>query len=122
MKEEIEMRLIGHLKSNLVPGNNLKNLKNDSKILVNSNRLYWQLSELSRMQKKNDTIQIILEKLQDINDDQKLYVEMSVKDAIECFGDNLTKVPANTFKNIPAVSRVAVGRKRESRVPSKLEY
>lgn len=122
MKEEIEMRLIGHLKSNLVPGNNLKNLKNDSKILVNSNRLYWQLSELSRMRKKNDTIQIILEKLQDINDDQKLYVEMSVKDAIECFGDNLTKVPANTFKNIPAVSRVAVGRKRESRVPSKLEY
>ncbi len=116
------MRLIGHLKSNLVPGNNLKNLKNDSKILVNSNRLYWQLSELSRMRKKNDTIQIILEKLQDINDDQKLYVEMSVKDAIECFGDNLTKVPANTFKNIPAVSRVAVGRKRESRVPSKLEY
>ena len=116
------MRLIGHLKSNLVPGNDLKNLKNDSKILVNSNRLYWQLSELSRMRKKNDTIQIILEKLQNINDDQKLYVEMSVKDAIECFGDNLTKVPANTFKNIPAVSRVAVGGKRESRVPSKLDY
>ncbi|OUQ62102.1 hypothetical protein B5E53_18260 [Eubacterium sp. An11] len=105
------MQFIGYLKSNLVPGNNLKQLEYNSKILVNSNRLYWQLSELSRKKEKNQTIRIILEEIQNINDDQKLYVEMRVKDAIECFGDNLAKVPANTFINIPTMSSVAVSRK-----------
>lgn len=95
------MQLIRYSRSNLVSGDKLKNLNDDKQILVNSNRLYWQLSELRRKNKKKDAIQVILEKLESLNNDQKVYIEMSVKDVKMCFGENLTKVPANTFKNIP---------------------
>lgn len=101
------MRLTEYSKANLVSGDNLKKLKDDSHILVNSNRLYWQLSELSRKKKQSDALQIILEKLENLNNDQKLYVEMSVKDAKMCFGEELVKFPANTFKQIPKVLRTA---------------
>lgn len=94
------MRLIGYSKANLVSGNNLKYLNDDRQILVNSNRLYWQLSELSRKPQKKAAIQIILDKLERLNDDQKVYVEMSVKDAKKCFGENLAKVPINTFRYV----------------------
>lgn len=94
------MRLIGYSKANLVSGNNLKYLNDDSQILVNSNRLYWQLSELSRKPKKKAAMQIILNKLECLNDDQKVYVEMSVKDVKKCFGENLARVPINTFRYV----------------------
>lgn len=94
------MRLIGHSKFQMVSGNNLKNLKDDSPILVNSNRLYWQLSELSRKPKKKAAIKIILDKLERIDDDQKVYVQMSVKDVKNCFGENLSKMPINTFRHV----------------------
>jgi|SRR5699024_12194754 len=94
------MRLIGHSKANLVSGNNLKNLNDNRQILVNSNRLYWQLSELSRKPMEKAAIQIILDKLECLNDDQKVYVEMSVKDVKKCFGENLARVPINTFRYV----------------------
>lgn len=94
------MRLIGYSKANLVSGNNLKYLNDDSQILVNSNRLYWQLSELSRKPKKKAAMQIILNKLECLDDDQKVYVEMSVKDVKKCFGENLARVPINTFRYV----------------------
>ena len=97
------MRLIGCPKSKLVSGNNLKYLKDDSEILVNSNRLYWQLSELSRTPQKKAVIQIILDKLDRLNDDQKVYVQMSVRDVKKCFGENLAKVPINTFRHVGAI-------------------
>ena len=67
---------------------------------MNSNRLYWQLSELSRKPKKKAAMQIILNKLECLNDDQKVYVEMSVKDVKKCFGENLARVPINTFRYV----------------------
>lgn len=52
---------------------------------------------------------MILEKLENLNDDQKLYVEMSVRDVKMCFGENLVKFPANTFKQLPKMLRTANG-------------
>ena len=100
------MGLVRHSGSNLVSGNRVKDFNEDSLILVNSNRLYWQLTELIRMKRESDAIKIILEKLQSLHNDQKVYIKMSVKDVKICFGDNLTKVPANTFKGIPKMSRL----------------
>lgn len=97
--------------SRLVSGNKLKDFSEDSFILVNTNRLYWQLTELVRRKVEKAAIKIILERLESLHNDQKIYIKMSVKDVKICFGDNLTKLPANTFKNIPAAPRAVKNRK-----------
>lgn len=67
-------------------------------ILVNSNRLYWQLSELKRINQNGEEVLILTKNIGRIRDERSMYVPMQVKDVKKCFGMCGYQLPKNTFR------------------------
>lgn len=94
------MPMLSVKREDLLPGDEICKLNENDKVMVNSNRLYWQLSEASRQRKNSRAIRTIIKTLENITNDQALYVVMEVKDIKICFGNNLKNMPINTFRAI----------------------
>lgn len=77
---------------------NVQNLEPEEIILVNSNRIYWQLSELIRLKRNQQGIDILIKKIHGIKDEKEMYIPMQVEDVKICFRQYRGKIPLNTFK------------------------
>lgn len=94
------MPMLNLKKEELLSADEICKLDETTKVMVNSNRLYWQLSEASRQKRNTHAIRTIMKTLKNITNDQELYIKMDVKDIKICFGNNLDKMPINTFRAI----------------------
>lgn len=73
----------------------------EEEILVNSNRIYWLLSEVIKKEddatQKSKIVKQLNEKIEKITDEWALYVPMKVVEVKECFGSLISQMPRNTF-------------------------
>lgn len=86
------------LREKLLRWNEIEKLDESSTILVNSNRLYWQLSELMRKEGRQNEVRILTKNIKKIKDERSMYVPMKVEDVISCFGMCSNELPRNTFR------------------------
>ena len=86
------------LREKLLRWNEIEKLDESSTILVNSNRLYWQLSELMRKEGRQNEVRILTKNIKKIKDERSMYVPMKVEDVISCFGVCSNELPRNTFR------------------------
>ena len=83
----------------------LDDLYSDSDvILVNSNRIYWRISEVGRKMKntneKEHIISTLTQKLTDSCNDQSMYIPMQISAIKECFKNSQDLLPLNTFVKV----------------------
>jgi hypothetical protein len=84
-------------KQNMIGWTHVKQMNEDDIVLVNSNRLYFQLSKLSRSQNKKAEIKILTDNINNIKDEKQMYVPMRVRDVVKCFESGGLQLPLNTF-------------------------
>lgn len=67
-------------------------------VLVNTNRIYWQLSEELREQKRKAVIRELLAVIERISEDKRMYIPMDAKTVTVCFSSRKDELPNNTFR------------------------
>jgi predicted Zn-dependent protease len=90
-------------RQNMLEWTNVKEMSETDIVLVNSNRLYSQLSKLSRSQNNKIAVEILTENINQIRDEKQMYVPMHVKDVIACFEVGNERLPLNTFRRASSV-------------------
>lgn len=106
-----------YVKQGLLKWDSIKNMDEAEVVLVNSNRLYSQLSVLSRLQTKKSNmglqlsegahlpsektgVEILTESINKIQDEKQMYVCMRAGDVRKCFETNSKQLPINTFRAV----------------------
>ncbi len=86
----------------LLKWENIKVMDEAEEVLVNSNRLYSQLSILSRLQgkEKEDCVNILTASINGIKDEKEMYVSMKAGDIVRCFEKSSHRLPLNTFRSV----------------------
>lgn len=82
---------------NILGKKEIDGLKETEKILVNTNRLYWRLAEITRKNEERGVLEKLVGVLKRVSEQQEMYVEMEVKDVRLCFRNEFEKLPINTF-------------------------
>lgn len=96
-----------NVKNGLLNWECIKDMNKMDDILVNSNRLYFQLSMLSRLQNKKTGVDILTTSINGIKDEKQMYISMKVGDVLECFEKNSSNLPLNTFRLVHDKERAA---------------
>ncbi len=76
----------------------LEEMSDNEQVLVNTNKLFWKLSEISRREGEKETIQIITKALEKDLDVGSMYIPMNVHDVKKCFERNSEVLPENTLR------------------------
>lgn len=79
----------------------IEKLDLSSEILVNSNRLYWMLSEIKRTTNNLSKVKILRKNILQIEDERKMFVPMKVDEVRMCFNMCKDELPINTFRELP---------------------
>ena len=83
----------------LLTGKDILEMPEDTVVYVNVNRLYLRLAMASHETNIDyDSIQTIKAILNRVNDEGKMFIEMTVKEIKACFGSKLTDMPYNSFR------------------------
>ena len=83
----------------LLTGKDILEMPEDTVVYVNVNRLYLRLAIASHETNIDyDTIQTIKAILNRVNDEGKMFIEMTVSEIKMCFGPNLIDMPYNSFR------------------------
>lgn len=93
-----------YAKKLMISRKEIESLEEENTVLVNLNRVYWQLSKLSRMKQNEGAVQTLFEKLYDITDEKVMYIPMKVKEIKVCFENGDKNLPVNTFRRTEKVS------------------
>lgn len=96
----------------------IKMLEPQKIILVNSNRLYWLLSELKRSEKEKMAIKVLTKTINSRENERRMYVPMKVEDVKICFNTCKELLPLNTFKSIESKH----GQQRRRSITSKNNF
>lgn len=94
----LKHQMIAKFRENYLKWNEIEKLSPSTTILVNTNRLYWKLSELMRTKGRQNEIRILLKYISEIKNERSVYIPMKVKDVISCFDEQNVNLPLNTFK------------------------
>ena len=76
----------------------IRDMTGEKEVFVNTNRIYWQLSEELRNQRRKEVIKELVTVIETLSDDKRMYIPMDVEIIKECFESQKDELPNNTFR------------------------
>ena len=93
----------------------LAKMDNKEEVLVNSNRLLWQLSRVEKLKNRENVVGFLDHLLSSEEEPKRMYIPLKVGMIKKCFAEDCDKLPVNSFKrlkevrlNIPVQQREAM--------------